>query len=629
MKSSRMFVIVLLVLYGPRLWAELRAEFTSSDPERWVEVTVISRTAPDYPARRAQHVRQAECDGWSDFIYSDFADSYWISPTTPAGTIVFVWSQVDPLEILDFHVRVGSCVRGNLDFENRIVTATLRLFNDGALIDEQRVDTRNCILDPDGPFGCASGFAALPYIGTYPLDAKLPTISFAPDSTLDPAYRRIMNRTQTLGGYPSPYQQRLVGSPSVADVGGVIEIEIVVTGADGHPAANVNVYPRVIDPPDPAPYRSDRKKGDNRDTTPPSVSGAPGYEVQIQGTTGPVLRTDSAGKIYARLQGSTREAGDNYRLRVSLFRSIPDTEECSSNMMAAPCFESQVFTVWKRAAVENDRMIQGGTFIAQDYNGGTKVYVVVANTFKPAAGATLVFMHAGAGAVSASSELRSIVSYKNGVITLSQPLAGTYDNAPSQGAPHEADAVGIWGSGFFDVSVLPLTDALASAFVEVRELPQSMPYFPYVDKMSDTMMKDLAGRWREAQADAHLIGARYASYQTFGTQRFDYSYVWTQQCINYTSLSDQLRNEVAAHEVVHQWDVNITAGRASDHCDLNAYFNTASRCSMHTYIQQSSTQAGSPVMPEFRDGVVEFHYVLSGGTADSEYLGLRSKDGVQ
>lgn len=213
------------------------------------------------------------------------------------------------------------------------------------------------------------------------------------------------------------------------------------------------------------------------------------------------------------------------------------------------------------------------------------------------------------------------------MITLSQPLTGNYAG-PAQGAQHQADAVGIWGSGFYDLHLFPLTEALASAFIEVREL-RAMPYFPYVDKMTPTMMVDLANRWGEGQANSHLIGARYASYQTFGSQDQDFSYVWAQQCIDYTSINDQLRDEVAAHEVVHRWDVNIAAGRPSDHCDLNAYGNTANRCSMHTYIQQSTTQPGSPVRVEFRDGIVEFHYVVSGGTGDSEYLGLRSKDGVQ
>lgn len=308
---------MLLTVCAPRLWSAVRAEFISSDPDRWIEPSLISRTAPDYPARSAIHSRQSECNGFYDLISTDFAGSYWITPTSPAGAIVFVMPNVDPLEIFDFHIRIGNCVRGELDFENRLVTATFRLFKDGVLIDEQHIDTRNCILSPDAP------------------------------------------------DYPSPYQQRLVSSPSVTDAGGMIEIEILLTGADGHPAAGVDVYSRVVDPPDPAPYRSDQRKGDNRDTTPPWVTGAPGYEVQIPGTNDTVLRTDSAGRIYARLHGSTREAGDHYRLRVSLFRSIPDTQECSANMMAAPCFESEVFTVWKRVAVENDRMIQAGTFLQQ------------------------------------------------------------------------------------------------------------------------------------------------------------------------------------------------------------------------------------------------------------------------
>jgi hypothetical protein len=276
-------------------------------------------------------------------------------------------------------------------------------------------------------------------------------------------------------------------------------------------------------------------------------------------------------------------------------------------------------------------MIQAGAFLLDDYKGGTQVKVVTSNTtFKPVAGTALVFMHAGSGVAPASSEFRSVVRYKNGVITLSQPLAGSYFGPGQTGLAHNADAVGILGSGFYDVNLLPLTSALASAFIEVRELSQSMPYFPFVIKMSDKMMLDLAARWREPQADSHLIGARYATYQTFGTQgnALDWSYVWTQQCVDYTNVTDQLRNEVAAHEVVHRWDVNVTAGFSTDHCDLNSYADAAKRCTMHTYIQDTS-QAGSPVRAEFRDGIVQFHYVISGGKADSEYLGLRSKDGVQ
>lgn len=630
MRSSRTIIFVLLALSGPTLFADLRAEFTTSHPDRWIHPSIISRTALDYPQTDARHTRQADCAGSSDFISTDFADSYWITPQTPAEPIVFVMNDVDPLEILDFYFQVGSCVGGFIDFSNPLVTATLRLYEDGVLISEKQAQNRNCVLSPDGSFGCALGWAAMPILGTYPVDATPPSIRFAPDAGLDPSYRRILNRAQVLGGYPSPYQERLLSAPSVADVGGMIEIEVLLTGVDGSPAANVDVYARVIDPPDPAPYRSDRRKGDNRDTIAPSVSGAPGYEIQVPGSTATVLRTDSAGKIYARLHGSTREAGDNYRLRVSLYRPIPDAEECSPNKMVAPCFESEVFTIWKRAVVEKDHMIRVGTFVAQNYSaGGTQVRVVTANTFRPAAGATLIFMHAGAGTASDTSEIRSIVSYKNGVITLAQPLSGNYDGPALGAAEHVADAVGILGSGFYDVDLDPLRNALGSAYIDVHELPQSMPYFPYVNKTSLTLMSDLSGRWREGQADSRLVGARYANVATFGSQQQDFSYVWVQQCIDYTSAGDPLRNEIAAHEVVHRWDVNVAAGHTSDHCDLNAYENTANRCSMHTYIQQSSTQAGSPVRPEFRDGIVQFHYVISGTNVDSEYLGLRSKDGVQ
>jgi hypothetical protein len=583
-------------------------------------VNAISRTSPE-PEIEARFFVEPQ-NGGTTHIDSEFAGSHWAAPTTPADPIVFFMDNVDPLEIIDFHVMAsGYLVTGEIEPSNPAVTATLRLFENDVLISQRDVQTHNC---------CYPGTGLAPLVGTYPPNAIPPTIHFAPDSALTSSYRRVMNRAQTYGGYPSPYQQRLIGSPSVPDLGGVIEVEITLIGANGGPAEGVDVYAKVTDPPDPAPYRSDRKSGDNKDSPGvATISGAPGYEVQVPGSTATVLRSDAGGKIFSRLHGSTREAGDNYRLRVSLYRPVLDTEPCSPNNMRAPCFESDVFTIWKRAVVENDRMIKDGTFLARGYTGGTQVQVVSTKTFKPSAGATLIFMHASRGPEGFYWETRSIASYKNGVITLAQPLSRTYDGPAVNRPAHTSDSVGLWGAGFYDVSLDPLRDSFSDAFIDIQELPQTMPYFPYVDKMTAAMMTELSTLWREGPANVHLIAAHYYSGSSFGTSNADVSCVWVQQCIDYTSNADPLRNEIAAHEVVHRWDVNITAGRLSDHCDLNAYPDTSKRCTMHAYIQQSSTQQGSPVRAEFRDGVVQFHYVIIGSTADSEYLGLRSKDGIQ
>jgi hypothetical protein len=611
--------MVLLMLGGVRVHAKsIRAEFTTSHPDRWLQITVFSRIDPAYPGKQAQHAVQSYATDPGN-VRTDFANSYWITPTTPADPIVFVIDDVDPLEIIDFHIRVSAyLVSGSTDFTHPWVTGTLRLYEDGVLLTQRQARTRNC---------CDTVWASLPIIGTYPPDATPPSLRYAPDSSLSPSYRQIMNRVQTFGGYPSPYQERLIGSPSVPDLGGVIEVEVVLTGVDGSPAAAADVYANVSDPPDPAPYRTDRREGDNKGTA-ATVTGAPGYEVQAPGSTATVLRSDSAGKIYARLHGSKVEAGDNYRLRVSLYRPVPIADECSPNYMKAPCYESEVFTIWKRAVIENDRMLRNGTFLTADYSGGTTMTVVTVNAFKPAAGSALIFMRFPRGAEGFHSEIASIKSYKNGVITLNQPLTQAYQS-PDTALSYTADAVAVWGAGFYDVNLNPLRDVFSEAMIDVHELPQAMPYFPYMNTMDVNMMGRMSNRWRQQSADAHLVAARYYSLQSFGTQTLDFSFVWVQQCIDYTSAADPLRNEVAAHEVVHRWDVNVAAGKPSDHCDLNAYANAAHRCSMHTYIQQSSTQAGSPVRTEFRDGVVQFHYVVSGTTADSEYLGLRSKDGVQ
>ena len=625
MTISRTLITFVVVLVAARISATtMRAEFTSSHPDRWLQVNVSSRTDPGYPSKSALHAIQSDCGG-QDFTYSAWSDSYWITPPTRTGAIVFVITLVDPLEIVDFHVRVGHCLGGGQsDPTHPWVTATMRLFQDGELISERQTQTRHC---------CETGFDSFPYIGSYPVDAIPPKIRFTPDSTMTSDFRKIMNHAQTLGGYPSPYQERLIGSPSVPDVGGMIEIEMLLTGADGSPAANTDVYVTVADPPDPALYRSDRKDGDNRDTVAPRVSGAPGYEVPPPpGSSATILRSDSAGKIFVRLHGSVREAGDNYRLRASLYQAVPATAVCSQNKMNSPCFESDVFTVWKRAVIEKDHMIRTGTFLAQPYGGGTQMTVVRTNAFTPSPGDTLIFMHAPRGTGAGFSEIRSIAGYKNGVVTLSQPLSGTYQGRDNSNAPaYTADAVGLWSSGFYELSLDPLRDAFVDAYITVAELPQSMPYYPYADRLTVDVMRELSTRWREGPANVHLVGARHYHQPSFGTETENFSYVWVQQCIAYTSENDPFRNEVAAHEVVHRWDVNRPYGRTSDHCQLQAYANGAHRCSMHEYVQQNPEKVNNPgpVLPQFRDGVVQFHYMINGTSVDSEYLGLRSKDGVQ
>ncbi|HEX2834923.1 MAG TPA: hypothetical protein VHW00_18055 [Thermoanaerobaculia bacterium] len=610
-------VVVVLVWALPIAATTLRAELTTSYPDRWLHLVVLSRTDPTYPAKDAQHIIQSNCSSpGSDFVTTDFVASSWSTPTSPADPIVFTIDAVDPLEILDFHIRVSACrLDGTTDGSHPWVTGTLRLFTDGELISTTSTRVRNC---------CEMGWDGLPLIATYPISATPPNVQFVPSNASASAYA-IMNRAQPLG-YPSPYQARLASDPNIPDVGGMAEIEIRITGSDGAPAVGADVYATVIDPPDPAPYRSDRHDDDNRDVETPTVSGAPGYQV---GTSGDavILRTDPNGMILARLQGSKSTAGDNYRLRIAFYSPLPADAPCSRSYPARPCFESDIFTIWKRALVENDQMLRTGTFLSAPYAGGPTVNVAMSNTFKPAAGATLVFIHAPTSGEGFWSEVRSITKYKNGVLTLSSPLARSYDG-PRNGQNYLADAVGLV-AGMYDVSISPLRTSLQDAFIDLRQTTQMMPLFPYMGTMTEPQMQSMSQLWRQGDADVHLIAARYAFTPKFGSENAGSSFVWTQQCIDYTSATDPFKDEIAAHEVIHRWDVNLNVGRSGDHCDLNAYSNAGRRCTMHTYVQQDPNQPGSPVRTEFRDGIVEFHYVLQQNGPDSECMALRSSGGVQ
>lgn len=599
--------------------ASLRAELTTSHPDRWMALYVISRTAIDYPNTVAVHDTQSNCHPWSlDTISTPFAGSAWHTPPSPAEPLVFIIDAVDPLEILDFHIRVTACtVGGTFDYTHPWVTGTLRLYEDGVLISTTQAVVRNC---------CDDGWDSLPAIGTFPLGATPPTVRFAP-SEAGSAAHQIMNREQTLG-YPSSFQSRLRADSALTDIGGMVAVELTLVGVDGTPAAHTDVYATLTDPPDPAPYRGDRHEGDNRDPDPPHVSGAEGYEV---GTLGDavILRSDDAGRINARIHGSKDEAGDNYRLRISLYRPVAATDLCSASDRAKPCFESQVFTIWKRFVVEKDQMFRRGTFLAEGYTDGLTVRVVPDRQFHPTAGAVLMFIRSTPSGV--TSELRTVARYRRGVITLDTPLTGSYVGPPGPNLDHLADGVGIVGDGTYDVRLEPLRAELRNAFVDVWERSQRTPYFPFVGRMTEPEMRALSKRWQEGDADVHLVAARYRDMDEFGSQALDWSYVWTQQCIDYSNETALLKDEVAAHEVIHRWDLSIAAGRSTDHCDLNAWSDVTRRCTMHTNVQNVPTRPNqaAPVRPEFLDGRVEFHYVIGNSGVDSEYLMLRAHGGIR
>lgn len=318
----------------------------------------------------------------------------------------------------------------------------------------------------------------------------------------------------TLGtGLESPYQVNNNLLPPT------VRIEGAVT-ADGHGDAR-DVYFRVVDPPDTAPYAPHGSGNDNLDTALPQgklycYDGAGNRVDAVNGVLRAFSNHDGvAGRIRLFLETSPHVSGENYQIE----SSFEPTFTCATAGTGGTntCPRSVTFVTWKRMYVERDQMFRRGSFITKDI-GPTETVVPVddiAPFGAPGTVLTVRLVHAPKAEVAASEAFYAedhtvtVVAATQGTNGLQVPahllildqggLRNAYDidsSVPNVAAvkPWLRDGVGVIGTGsdFFVAEYGPgststrVENVFAAAFVELRELNQQIRDVPFAPPFKET-----------------------------------------------------------------------------------------------------------------------------------------------
>ena len=342
----------------------------------------------------------------------------------------------------------------------------------------------------------------------------------------------------TLGtGYESPYQlaNNLI-PPTVRIEGGVTK--------DGQPDIR-DVYFRVVDPPDTAPYAPHVSGGDNLDPALPKGKlycyDAAGHRVEaINGVLQAFSNHDNvSGRVRVFLETSQHVSGENYQLEAS----FEPTFTCAA---AGPggsnnCWKSVKFVTWKRIYVERDQMFRAGSFVTDQIMPGDFVIPVadIAPFGAPGTTVRVRLVHAPESAplVASSgsfySEDHTVVvvagsSTATGVTTpahlrIVDPggVRNAYDDDVSIPMPHAFDSwlrdgVGVIGgtADFFTAhygpvapgaSLSPVEGVFHAAFIQMRVLSQQEGDIPFAPPFrirgdrsrSDDLARAFADKWCE------------------------------------------------------------------------------------------------------------------------------------
>ena len=166
--------------------------------------------------------------------------------------------------------------------------------------------------------------------------------------------------------------------------------------------AGMTLYLRVVDPKDGSRY-ANTQAGDNRPTS-PGASIAPSVVVDQNGFAEAVLELDV----------DTQNSGNNYEVEVS-FDPPPNFKKRS---------RSKEFIAWRRVYFEHDRMFRAGELVTQTSGGGS-AQVFVANPGTFTVGDPVLVISASTPTTRAG-ELRTVASLGAGFINLDTPLNETY-----------------------------------------------------------------------------------------------------------------------------------------------------------------------------------------------------------
>ena len=475
--------------------------------------------------------------------------------------------------------------------------------------------------------------------------------------------------TSGSGGYYSIYQQP---HASVADAP-VMRVPAAVE--ENATAVVRDVWLRVADPPNTAPYETAPAAGDNLDP-----GGALLYAIKTDGTrvdsAGGILHVESdhegiTGNLRIFLQTSSRYAGENYRIEAAL----DPTFACATT--AAGCPKSPMFTTWKRIYLERDSMFRAGTFLKSTSGGGStssvEIPVIDKSPFSGARSATpipAVFIHApnynGTGPRDRYLEYRNVIKTagtgSRQTITIDRPLDRTYGlDTTSPLYPSLPDAVGVYTPTtanqlyFADVSMV--FSVFEPSFVEYRLLdggpgkPNAVQFMPYYPSLEDPLLMDaLAKKWCDmcetALPDNHQYLGGASTSNRLGTlsnngvaglTKLDqasapvpYSYVFIEEIARVSTEAalvgrcgsipvDVWVRETATHELVHQWDVNPPTDTTNGHCARRSWRSTPANpeeCGMHRVASDPTENVcdrwdGDFALHEWSDAASEYRRIRS------------------
>jgi len=449
--------------------------------------------------------------------------------------------------------------------------------------------------------------------------------------------------------------------------------------ADGSGAA-LNLWFRVVDPPDTAPYvvqANDAHDKDNKD----SFSGGKGIlmtsgcnDFSAQSTcaalNGGVLATTSGpdGKVELVLEATDRFAGDNYQILASFGAPGDDGKFACEEESPNTCAKSAPITAWKRIYEEQHAMFRRGSFLEKDaLAGDTDIFVKDVKMFHP--GDHVVLVHSdggGARPVSESHFVEVVPRDRQANIAAhlhltDSGLARAFLKSTDPQRVFLGDAVGVSNNGgstdevyvaylgpFDGNGARPVDELFATMFIDVLFTPADLPFLPLFDGITDSRStadkpseaSQFAQHWFQNLPHAGenhrmLIGA--ARSDTNGqigvtADRFDllasYSFrgkiedmVHEDGGVMMNLDPDIVTFENVAHELTHQWRVNINprppGGDDVGHCVENAFDNPRMFCRMAKNWTDDSHNG------ERADGIIKLHYVKRNSVVDSEYVTAR------
>lgn len=439
-------------------------------------------------------------------------------------------------------------------------------------------------------------------------------------------------------------------------------------------AAGTQIYLNVTDPPDPSTYKpAPTTPGpDNIDTGAGKLALSP----SDTGAATLTFTAPTSGNQTIYLNTTGFAGGDNY-----VVKATPDPDLVSNpNFVcgaATNCQESGTITAWKRVYLEKKRMFRNGLFIAAPAPAGTNQVVVQIpegrrwRQVRLNAGDSIQLMHAkrldGFDTTGFHSEEAVIAAVDNiphvrnqRLLTLAAPLARGYDRDTSyaEALVHGVgDGVGNLAAGVFDQYTWLLNSGFGEAFVEFRDLEQSVTEIPYVPVVRQAHR--IANKWFEHTTVSsaslarpgnsnvkHILagtgvpdptGGRGISVFHYGETGLystvspvpqipqpNYSWTWAQAIQQATGRGGPLagldpstvHGENVVHELAHAFNVNSLYYHPGDygHCGNEMANDPALNCLMMAPGHPSFdlTQKG--------DGKVGFHY---NSDSDSEYMTIR------